>query len=390
MSAVDYPSTDPVAAATALAPLIAGAREEVERDGRLPRRLVDALCEAGIFRLWLPRVLGGIEADPETFLAVIEEIARVDGATGWCATVGAVYSMFGAFLAEAPAREVFCSRSDAIVAGTVNPSGRAVAVQGGYRVSGRWSFGSGILHSTTVLGNCIVHDGESPRMGSSGPEMRIVFVPSNACQIIETWRVGGLRGTGSHDYTISDLFVPEEMTVAGFTARPVDQGLLYRYPFIALFAMGIAAPALGIARGAIDALIELAGAKTPTGASSLLRDKPSVQVDVARAEALVQSARAFLLSALAVARAHVEKGGSVPPRDHALLRLAIANATQSAVHAVDLMYNAGGASSLYESCPLERAFRDVHAAAQHFAVAPGMLEIAGRVLLGLGAGTTRF
>jgi indole-3-acetate monooxygenase len=384
------PDTDPIAAAEALALTIQQARKAIDQERRLPADLVRAMADAGVFRLWLPKALGGHEADPETFLSVIEAIARVDGSVGWCATVGAAYSMFGAYLPEDAARAVFCSRPDAAVAGTINPTGRVVAIPGGYRATGRWGFGSGILHSTTVLGNCMVFDGEAPRMTETGPVMRIVFVPAASCEVIDTWHVGGLRGTGSNDYTMTDLAVPEEYTVAGFTAKPVADGLLYHYSIIALFAIAIAAPALGIARGAIDSLKDLASAKTPIGSSSLLRDKPAVQVDVARAEALVRSARAFLVEMLATARRHVEAGDPVPATDHALLRLASANASQSAAQAVDLMYNAGGATSIYESSPLERAFRDMHTASQHFAVAPGILELAGRVLLGLPVGTTRF
>lgn len=379
-----------IAAARALAPAIGEAQAETEQAGRLPAPLLAAMTEAGLFRLYLPRVLDGPELDPIAFTRVIEAVARVDGATGWNLTVGAVYSALAGFLREDVARMIWADPGT-VIAGTINPTGRAVAVPGGYRVSGRWGYGSGILHSTWVLGNCVVIEGEEPRRQPDGsPEMRVVLMPRAACIVHDTWHVNGLRGTGSHDYEIADCFVPEERTLVAFTAAPTQPGTLYACPFITIFAASIAAPALGIARGAIDALVALAQAKTPTGARSLLRDRTAVQVAVAQAEALVGSGRAFLFETLGALWATMGAGEPVTLAQRAMVRIACAHAAISAARAVDLMYEAGGATANYTTSPLERAFRDVHAATQHIAVVPHNYELGGRVLLGLDPGTPRF
>ena len=225
-----------------------------------------------------------------TLLGAVEEVARVDGAAGWCLSIGAVHGALGAYLREDVARAIYCDDPRTVVAGSVNASGVARAVDGGYRISGRWTFASGIHHSAWVYGNCVVHDGDTPRRGQGdAPEMRFAFFPVDQCEIHDTWHVSGLRGTGSHDFSVADLFVPEERSLVAFTAKPYQPGPLYTCPFVTYFAASIAGPPLGIARGAIDALVELASTKTPTGSQSLLRDRPSVQSDIARAEALVRS-----------------------------------------------------------------------------------------------------
>jgi alkylation response protein AidB-like acyl-CoA dehydrogenase len=384
-------STTLITAARNLAPQIRAYRDEIERSRRLPAPLVTALAEAGLFRLYVPKTLGGLEVDPVTLLRVVEEVARIDGAVGWNLAIGAVHGALGAYLREDVARAIYCENPHTVVAGSVNPSGTAHAVAGGYRVSGRWPFGSGIQHSAWVYGNCRVFDGDTPRLGPGDvPEMRFMLFPADQCAIHDTWHVSGLRGTGSHDFTVADVFVPEERSFLAFTARPYQPGPLYACPFVTYFAASIPAPALGMARGAIDVLAELASAKTPTGSQNLLRDRPSVQADIARAEALVRSARAFLIEALQDIWEVLVTGGEVTMQQRALGRTAGTHAAISAAQAVDLMYNAAGGTGLYQSCLLERFFRDVHAATQHISVTPTYYELSGRVLLGMSPGTPRF
>jgi len=283
-----------IQAARGLAPAIRHQRADIERDRNLPAPLVAQMAEAGLFSLWLARGLGGPELNILDFFRVIGELSRADGAVGWCAMVSAGYSRFSGFLDDAVARKIFGDGST-IVAGTINPTGRAVAAPGGFRVTGRWGYGSFIRHSTWTVGNCIVHDGDAPRRGADGaPDMRLMVFPTRAVEIIDTWRVGGLRGTGSHDFSVSDLFVPQDHVIAGFSARPTQPGTLYATPFITVFAMCLASVPLGIARAAIEAFIELAEAKTPVGAPGRLREKASAQADVGHAEALLSSARAFM------------------------------------------------------------------------------------------------
>jgi alkylation response protein AidB-like acyl-CoA dehydrogenase len=382
---------DLLAAARALGPMIREQRDVSERERQLPTAVVDAIVEARLPEMYVPRQIGGLEVDPITYSEVVQEVSRHDGATGWCLMVWATLGMLGAYVPEATAREIFRGARPTLVAGTINPSGKALAVPGGYQVTGRWPFGSGIGRSNWVVGNCIVWDGDQRRLGANNaPEQRFVLVPASECEILDTWDVGGLRGTGSNDYTITDVFVPEDRTLIAFNAPPLQPGPLYACPFITTFAAGVAAPALGIARGAIDAFFELANTKTPTGSANLLRERSAAQADLARAEGLLGSARAYLYETISAVWDTLLAGREVTMTQRAMVRIAGSHAAVSAAQAVDLLYNAGGGSSLYTRCPLERAFRDVHAVTQHIGVAPVNFEMAGKVLLGMPPGTTRF
>lgn len=379
-----------VEAARALAPTIRSCRADIERDRSLPAPLVKQMAEQGFFALWLARALGGPELNIVDYFRVIGELARADGAVGWCTMVAAGYSRFSGFLDGAAARQIF-GAGGTIVAGTINPTGKAVRVPGGFRVSGRWAYGSFIQHSAWTVGNCIVHDGDAPRRSADGaPEMQLLLFPTRAVEIIDTWHVGGLRGTGSHDFQVRDLFVPSDHAIAGFAAKPLQPGTLYATPFITVFAMALASVPLGIARAAIEAFVDLAEAKTPMGAASRLRDKASAQADVGRAEALLSSARAFMFDEARKLWDTVAAGELPSLRQRAVARLAAAQAASASAKAVDLLHNAAGGSALYEDNLLERCFRDVHAATQHVGISAANFELSGRVLLGLDPGTPRF
>lgn len=391
---MDQPaSLDFLDAARKLGPAVGKVRERFDRERQLPAELVGDLGDAGFFGMWLPRALGGPELDPLCFLEVIEELSRLDGSLGWCTVIPAGYGRLAGALDESVAREVFGSGRSVLV-GTLNPTGKAVAVAGGYRVTGRWGYGSFIGHGDFVLGNCITHDGSGPRQASGGgPEFRLAIFPKAQVEVFDVWHVGGLRGTGSNDYQVSDLFVREEWTIPipGFFPQPRQPGPLYAVPMLSTFVSCIATAALGIARAAIEALIEIAGGKTPVGSQSVLQEKPFAQVDLARAEALLRGARAYLFDELGRAWKQAVAGTPVSLQQRALVRLAACQATQSAIQAVDLAYALAGGSAIYEGSRLERCFRDIHTAGQHFAVAPmANLEPIGRVLFGLDPGMARF
>jgi indole-3-acetate monooxygenase len=377
-------------AARELTPAIRAVRADIDRERTLPAPLVKQLAEAGFFSIWLARSLGGPELTTLDFLRIIEELSRADGAVGWCAMVSAGYSRLSGYLSDAVARQIFGDGST-IVAGTINPTGKAVAVPGGFRVSGNWNFGSFIRHSAWTVGSSVIYENGAPRRGPDGaPDMRLMLFPTSDIEILDTWHVGGLRGTASHDFRVNELFVPEERAIAAFTAQPVRPGTLFAAPFITVFQMALASVPLGIARSAIDAFIDLAEGKTPVGSSSRLREKASAQADVGKAEALLRSARAFLVESLHSVWDTVASGQmpSVPQR--ATARLAAAQAAAASAQAVDLVYNAAGGTALYEHNLLERCFRDVHATTQHVGIASVNFEISGRVLLGLDPGTPRF
>jgi len=377
-------------AARSLAAEIEAARGDLDRRRRLPPVLVERMRATGIFGLWLPKGLGGPELNVLDYIRIIEELARHDGSVAWCASIAASYSRLAGYLGPDVAAIIF-EGGRSLLAGTLNPSGKAVSVAGGYRVTGRWAYGSGIEHSTWTIGNCIVQDGDKPRRDASGaPEVRLMIFPTSATEIIDTWHVGGLRGTGSQDYRVADLFVPRDHSLEGFTPTPTIPGTLYALPMTTVFGVSIAAVPLGIARAAIDTFVELSQSKASTGSPTLLRDKPAIQAAVGHAESLLRSARAFLFDTVQDLWDEVEDGAPASMKKRALVRLANAQAAAASAQAVDLMYNAGGGTSVYETCRLERCFRDVHAATQHIAVATSNYEMSGRVLLGLDPGTARF
>jgi alkylation response protein AidB-like acyl-CoA dehydrogenase len=217
-----------------------------------------------------------------------------------------------------------------------------------------------------------------------------MIFPTSAVEVIDTWSVSGLRGTGSHDYRVADLFVPEDHTIDYFAPQAVQTGTLYAVPAISVLAVAIAAVPLGIARSAIDEVVALAAAKTPYGSSTPLRDKPTVQADVARAEVLLGSARSYLFAMIGELWGEVAGGGAASMQRRGMLRLACAHAAQASAQAVDLVYNAAGGTAIFETGRLERCFRDVHAVTQHIATSTSNYEAGGRMLLGLDPGAPRF
>ena len=373
---------DLVTAARHLGAMIRDRRDESERERRLPATVLSAMHDARLFRMYVPIEYGGLETDPITSMQVIEAVAEADAAAAWNLMIGATYGIWAAFLPEASAREIYGAK-DAIVAGALRPSGVARATTGGYQVSGRWAFASGIDHCAWWNGGCIVHESGPPRpTDTSAPQTVLVFFPATDGERIDTWDTGGLRGTGSHDYAVSGLFVPMERTFA-LDASPRVPGLLYRLPCQALLDSAMAAIPLGIARTAIDTLIELAATKQPPRSDQPLAQRLTVQAEVGRAEALYRSGRAFLYDSVAEAWVAIQAGCEIGVMHLALLRLARTHAVQAAVQAIDLMYTVAGGSSVYTHNLLERCFRDAHTVTQHVSMNPANYEVSGRVFLGL-------
>ena len=383
-------SVDPVAAALELTPLIRAHADETERGRRLAAPVVNALRFARLFAMGLPASLGGSETPIAAVLHTIEQIAYADGATGWNVMIAFDTGFMTGFLHEPQARALIASIHLPIVAGSISPPGRLVRTAGGYRLSGRWRFGSGCQQADLfVLG--AMPDGEGVQVGPNlMHDMLWVTVPAAQVTILDTWRVAGLRGTGSHDFIVENLFVAEGFAEPVHVNAAAEPGPLYALGVFPAFGIVKAAVALGIARHAIEALKELALAKTPTGQTSLLRERPAVQADLARAEASVRSARALMNEVVADVWGTVVNRGRPNVEQQAWLRLAGADGVQRAIEAVDLMYNAAGATAIHESSPLERCFRDVHVVPAHIVVQPYVYEVAGRVFLNLPPGTMLF
>jgi indole-3-acetate monooxygenase len=353
---------------------------EIEQAGELPPDVVTALRETGVFRLWLPVELGGYEAPPIEVLEVLQLLAAADGSTGWCAATGVGSNIAGALLAEPVARELF-AEPDVLCGGVLMPGGRAVPQpDGSYLVDGRWSFGSGTQHCDWVIGAAQVVEDAAP--DEPGPRRLLaVLMPASAVKFLPTWQVIGLEGTGSVDYEASGLQVPVEHCIDLGRLSPWPAGGMWRIPLRSLLYPMLAAVPLGIARRALAELLTQ-GERHRYGSATRLADRETVQAVVGRVQAMVEASSCHLASALQ-RLSEVADGGQVPSAaDRAAARAAAAYATQQSVEAVTLCYQTAGTVALYRPHPLQRALRDVLAAAQHFALSSQGFVIAGRVSLG--------
>ncbi|HEY7577780.1 MAG TPA: acyl-CoA dehydrogenase family protein [Acetobacteraceae bacterium] len=366
-------------------PRIVAERDLIETGRRLPDDLAHDMARAGFFRIFLPAAYGGLDLTPADGLQVFEQLAQADASVAWCVWNGNTH-WTAAQLSPAAARAIHAD-PDAITANSTRSSGQAHVVSGGYRVDGRWSLVSGCELAAWMVLLCVVHAEGRPRLTGAGvPDIRFMLLPASGCEIVDTWTVGGLRGTGSHDVAVRDVVVPEDFG-SGFFDPYVLPEPRYRLPPFSRVIPGLGAMALGIARSAIDSFREIAGAKTPERTTQMLRHNHGAQVRLSQAESLVQSARLFLYDSVDRLWGSLLSSGEVTMLDRARARLAASHAVASAVQAVDLLYVGAGANSLYAQCPLERAFRDVHAITLHIGVHPRVMESTGRVLLGLGSDT---
>jgi indole-3-acetate monooxygenase len=391
VSAIDQDFDNPVDAARDLTVLIRAHAGENERGRRLAAPVVDALRSAGLLTMGLPKSLGGSETSMPTTLRAIEQIAYADGATAWNVMIAFDTGMWAGYLHVTPARTLIASIRQPILAGSVNPPGGMTRITGGFRLTGRWRFGSGCQNADVFIVGALLFENGKPTTDSNGTsQMFQAVIPAADIAIHDTWHVSGLRGTGSHDFGVEDLFVPEGLVQPLHLAAPAEPGALYTFGLIPSFAVVKTAVALGVARHAIEALKELAASKTAAGQTSLLRERPAIQTDVARAEACVRSARAFMNEV--VGEVWESALGGKPPttEQRAWLRLAATDGVQRAVEAVDLMFNAGAGTAIYESSPLERCFRDAHVIPAHIVVQPNVYEVAGRVFLNLAPSTFLF
>jgi alkylation response protein AidB-like acyl-CoA dehydrogenase len=382
-----------VAAAQALAPLIQESAGTMEAERRLPANVVDALRALGAFRMAVPRAYGGLELDPMTQVRVVEELSRINGSVGWCAMISSAGSFASAFLAPSVAQRFF-GHDNFSLAGQVVPVGRADMVDGGYRVTGRYRFGSGCQHASMIIGGCVVFEGGTPRrIANDRPEVRVMVFPPSACQILDTWYTTGLAGTGSNDYLVNDHFVPSEESWS-FLERPQCAGPLYR--FAPLFLVPHAGVPLGIARAAIDSVAELASRKElmpdphKLTTSRLLRDDSRAHEALAIAEGSLASVRSFVYSSLEELWATLERGDKLSPRQRAMYRIMLITAHRVAKEVVTAMYDLAATSAIYRSHPLDRLMRDITTACQHGVVHPKMYRPAGRMLLGLEPGDPMF
>lgn len=374
-----------------LGPRIAAWADDNERERRLAQPLVDAFLDAGLYRMLLPRALGGGEVDPVTFARVIEAVAAIDASTAWCLCQASGCSTVAAYLEPRVAWEIFGSDPRAILAWGPGAGARAVAADGGYRVTGTWSFASGGRHATWLGGQCGIHEADgTPRVQASGKVAnRLMLFPATAATMTDVWHVIGLRGTGSDSFSVTDLFVPAERSL--LRDDPSERrhpGALYCFPAGSFYASGFAGVALGIARAMLDAFVDLALQKTPRGDRSTLSQSTGVQSQVAQCEATLASARIYLLASLDDVWQAVAASGALGLDQRMLIRVASTYAIHRAKEVVDVVYQAAGATAIFASNAFERRFRDMHTVTQQLQGRLAHFETVGQYLLGLDADTT--
>jgi alkylation response protein AidB-like acyl-CoA dehydrogenase len=381
-------SASPLERARELVPAIAAAAEQIERDRRLPPALVSALHAQGFFRLLLPRTLDGGEVDPATFVQITETLAAADASTAWvvCQTTGC--SMVSAYLAPKAARQIF--GNGGVLAWGPPERSQAVAVDGGYRLSGRFNFASGSRHATWLGGQApIVEADGTPRRRDGAAERRTFLFPASQAAMEDVWHVIGLRGTGSDSFTVDGVFVPHAHSLArDDAAERRVQAPLYCFPQGSLYASGFAGVAMGIARTMLDDFLALARDKTPRGFSRTLRENAVTQSRVARAEAQLGAARAYLRVTLEEIWAAVGRTGALGLDQRVRIRLAASHAIAQAREVADFAYHAAGATAIFTRQAFERRFRDIHAVAQQLQGRDDHFENVGRFLLDLPPDTT--
>ena len=377
-------NSDFVSAAMELLPLIRESREEAESQRRLSEPVVKGMADAGIFKAFYPKSIGGLEADPLSVMNVIEEISRVDGSAGWCAMITCDAGNLGGRLPNKVAIELFGQPADVRVAGSVIPRGEARPVDGGYRVSGHYTFASGIDYANWIVCNTILFGDEGQLLSPEGiPLTRLFFLPKEEADVHETWTPAGMCATGSHDFYLHDVFISSERTLS-LADQPEETGPLFNPRTTLVYFWGpFAACLLGIGRGAMDTFLESVAGSGTNMSPTPVRDRPAVHAAVGNAEAALSSARAYLYHAIGNVWNADSEGKPDLGEEIAQARLAVAIASRESARAVDLLFEAAGTTAIYPSHPMERYYRDIHVATKHLGGSPATFDMAGQVMLGL-------
>jgi alkylation response protein AidB-like acyl-CoA dehydrogenase len=369
-----------------LGPLIAGAADRIEKEREIPAEVLAALHEARLFRMLIPRSCGGEELDPATFFEVMEAIAMADASVAWCIGQNSGMSMAAAYLDPKVAHAIFGNPQAAVASGPPDRNAKAVIVDGGYRVTGNWTFASGSRHSQWLGGHCTVREPDgSPRLGPDGKplEQRTMLFPKSSATMTDVWQVMGLKGTGSDNYAVTDLFVPADYSFTRESAADRrERGPLYRFSIFNMFGVAFSAVALGIARKVLDDFIALAKEKIPFTGTTLLRDNGVIQSQVGLSEARLQAARTYVLDTFRRLYTLVSDGGSLTHEQRIANRIVTTYAIQQAREVVNFVYHAAGATAIFESNPFERRFRDLHTVTQQGQGHYANFEALGQTLLG--------
>ena len=378
---------DCIANARALAPVIAAAAPRIEAGRELPPDLVDALHEARLFRMLVPRSLGGEEVSPVVFMRTIEEIAKADASTAWCIAQTSVCSTIAKSMKPEIAAEIFKKNPRGVLAWGPTNNAKAVAENGGFRVTGTWPFASGSRHATWLAAHCLIYepDGQQRRDADGNPVQKTLVVPRERATIKDVWHVIGLKGTGSDTYVLTDVFVPEDYAIGYHALNPAERrerGPLYSFTIYQLFGSSFPAVALGIARTLLDDFCALAQTKKAMGQTSPLRDNAVIQSQVGVAQSQLAAARVFFFATWEEIW-QAAQSGTLSVDQRVRLRMASIHASQQARQVVETAYLAAGTVAVFESNPFERRFRDMHAVSQQAQSQFAIFEAIGRHFLGL-------
>jgi alkylation response protein AidB-like acyl-CoA dehydrogenase len=347
------------------------ATDEIEELRALPDHLVAPLKKAGTFRLLIPEKFGGLGAALPDFIEALQTFAEADASTAWCISQGAVIATTSLWLPEESLRELWSDPDCAVANGP--PRGCDAAPDGDdYRITGHWGFSSGSAHATWMHG--------AVRRTTDGAWMGTYF-PKSSATFHDNWQVAGLKGTGSLEFTVTDLPVPGRW-MTDFRQAPIDDGALYRIPVALVFAVSFGSVAVGIARAGLDAAIDLAQGKVPGYSSTTVKDDPDMQKMVGEAEMRLRSARAFLHDTVNAVWASVEHQDAIQDAQRIDLRMAGTHAINEATSVLDLAYTVAGSSAIYQSNPLQRRFQDMHVVSQHVQGRPAHYGVVGRYFLG--------
>ncbi len=382
--ATSAPEVSLIESVSAVAPMIREHADRSESERRMAKESVDAMKRAGFYRMCKPRACGGLEVDAMTALRVIEEVGRIDVSAAWNLFLSSTATPFHLWIPEKGIEEYFAD-PDYILAGSVYPPGKAVPVDGGYRISGRWPFASGVHHADWILETAFLFEGDEPKRREDGNPISLTFqIPASEATILDTWHTMGMRATGSTDVIISELFVPAHRVGALGPLQEMPKLLacpINRFT-LSLPIAAAAAPALGGARGAIDLLIELGAKKTPAHASSPLAGRSAAQMQLGRAEALLGAARAYLYDAVETGWETACRGEMLTPRNKIDIQLASSHAVEAAIEVARLVHQAAGTSAIRQEQSFERRFRDLHTLSQHAFVSHNRFESVGKFLFG--------
>lgn len=377
------PPIDTIANARALAPGIAARAAEIEEARRLPADIAKDMAEAGIFRMVTPARFGGLELGPREIVETCEILATADASAGWCAMIGATTALNAAYMDPEFAEAIY-GDPGIITGGVFAPMGRASDEGDHYRVTGRWQWGSGSANCTWLCGGCLITDGEDlRRLPSGAPENRMMVFPAEDAELLDTWHVMGLKGTGSGDIAVSDIRVPKGRSVSLVADKPREPGPLYTFPAFGLLALGVASAASGNARGALTAFRTLARQKKNQGSSKTLAERANIQAEYAKMDAALTAARTYLFHEIDQTWDVAHSEGEIPIERRSDLRLACTHMVRTAADVCSMTHDLAGGVDVYLDSEIQRRFRDAHTMTAHIVTAPATWELTGRILMGL-------